>query len=298
MPQISDNFSQLTDLDPVLTELFYQSYQNEFGAGGRLFNIQSSSKAKETDLRIGSFRDPGKFRGQVEYQSVLGDYEIEYVHEEYASGFQVERKLFDDMQYGGIFSAASEMGTAFARKREKDMASVFNNAFSSSYLGYDSKALCANDHPRSKFDSTAVDNLAALELNSTNLETAIVAHQALGDDLGEEITIMPNLLIVPRALRKTALEITGSELTPENANNAMNVHMGMQTLVWPYLTDANAWFIVDTTMATRYLKWFDRVPVEFGAEQDFDTFIRKYRGYMRYSFGWSDFRWIYGSNPS
>lgn len=298
MPQISENFSQLTDLDPVLTELFYQHYSNEFGLGARVFNIQGSSKSKETDLRVGSFRDPVVFEGQIQYQTVLGDYEIEYVHEEYASGFQVERKLFDDMQYGPIFSAASEMGTAFARLREKHMASVFNNAFSGSFLGYDSKALCADDHPRGKFDSTAVDNALTLALNSANLETAIITHQALGDDRGEEITIMPNLLIVPRALRKTALELTGSELTPENANNAMNVHMGLQTLVWPYLTDVNAWFLVDTTMAARYLKWFDRVPVEFAAEQSFDTMIRKYRGYMRYSFGWSDFRWIIGSNPS
>ena len=296
MPQISQNFTQLTDLDPVLTELFYQHYQNEFGLGARVFNIQGSSKAKETDLRVGSFRDPVVLRGQIEYQTVLGDYEIEYVHEKYGSGFQVERELFDDMQYGPIFAAASEMGTAFARKREKDMASVFNNAFSG-VLGYDGKVLCADDHPRGKFNSTAVDNKATLALNSANLETAIVAHQSLGDDRGEEITIMPNLLIVPRALRKTALELTGSELTPENANNAMNVHRGLQTLEWPYLTDVNAWFLVDTTMAARYLKWFDRTPVEFAAEQSFDTMLRKYRGYMRYSFGWSDFRWVYGSNP-
>lgn len=298
MPQISDNFTQLTDLDPVLTEIFYQSYQQEFGLGARLFAMLNSNKSKETDLRVGSFADPVEFKGQIEYMTAAGDYQITYTHTEYAKGFLVERALFDDMQYGPIFASAAEMGTAFSRKREKDMASVFNNAFSGSYLGYDSKALCADDHPRSQSDSTAVDNLAALTLNSANLETAILAHQSLGDDRGEEISIMPNLLLVPRALRKTALELVGSELTPESANNAINVHQGMQVLVWPYLTDTNAWFLVDTTMAQRYLKWYDRVPVEFAAEQSFDTMLRKYRGYMRYSFGWSDFRWVYGSNPS
>lgn len=297
MPQISENFSQLTDLDPVLTEIFYQHYNQELGLGARLFAMLTSSKSQETDLRVGSFRDPVPFRGQVEYQTVAGDWQIVYTHEEYASGFMVERKLFDDMQYGPIFAAPAEMGTAFARKREKHMASVFNSAFSG-VLGYDGVVLCADNHPRSQSDSTAVDNAAALTLNSANLETAILAHQSLGDDRGEEISIMPNLLLVPRALRKTALELVGSELTPESANNAINVHAGMQVLVWPYLTDTNAWFLVDTTMAQRYLKWYDRVPVEFAAEQSFDTMLRKYRGYMRYSFGWSDFRWVYGSNPS
>lgn len=297
MPQISDNFSQLTDLDPVLTEIFYSSYQQEFGLGARLFAMLNSSKEKETDLRIGSFADPVEFKGQIEYMRAEADYAITYTHKEYAKGFMVERKLFDDMQYGAIFSSAAEMGTAFARLREKHMASVFNNAFAT-VTGYDGKVLCADDHPRSASDATAVDNKAALTLNSANLETAILAHQALGDDRGEEISIMPNLLLVPRALRKTALELVGSELTPESANNAVNVHAGMQVLVWPYLTDTNAWFLVDTTMAQRYLKWYDRVPVEFAAEQSFDTMLRKYRGYMRYSFGWSDFRWVYGSNPS
>ena len=109
---------------------------------------------------------------------------------------------------------------------------------------------------------------------------------------------MPDVLVVPRALRKTELEIVGSEKQPENANNAINVHAGMSVIVDPYLTDTNAWFVVDSTMARRYLKWYDRVMPEFAATGDFDTLIRKYRGYMRYSYGWSDFRWVIGSNPS
>lgn len=297
MPQISENFSQLTDLDPVLTEIFYQHYDREMETGRFLFNEQSSDKAKETDLRIGGFRDPREFSGQVQYQTVLADYQIEYAHTEFADGFMVERKLFDDMQYGPIFGAASQMGIAFARKRKKDRASVFNLAFSGR-TGYDGATLCANNHPRSAGDNTAVDNLATLTLNAANLETVIVAHMHLGDDLGEEISIVPNLLVVPTALRKTALELVGSELTPDSANNAINVHRGMQVLVWPELTDTNAWFTVDMALAGQFLKWFDRVPVEFAAEQSFDTMLRKYRGYMRYSFGWSDFRWVYGSNPS
>jgi phage major head subunit gpT-like protein len=297
MPQISENFSSLVDLDPVLSEIFYQHYDREMGSGLSLFNVLTSNKEKETDLRIGGFRDPVEFEGQIQYQTALGDYAITYTHKEYASGFMVERKLFDDMKYGPIFGMASDMAVAFARKRKKDRASVFNSAFAT-VTGYDAVVLCSDSHPRSASDSTAVDNLAALTLNSANLETAIVAHRALGDDLGEIITIVPDLLVVPTALRRTALELVGSELTPENANNAINVHQGMQVLVWPELTDTNAWFLVDSTMARRFLKWYDRIPVEFAAEQSFDTMLRKYRGYMRYSFGWSDFRWIYGSNPS
>lgn len=296
MVQHSADFTQLTDLDPVLTEIFYQHYEQLPPVRSLLFNVQSSDKAKETDLRIGSFADPVKFDGTVVYDQADRGYAVEYTHEHYARGFQVEKTLMEDMQYDNIFSQASQMGTAFARKQEKDAASVFNNAFT--VEGYDGAELCANDHPRSRTDSTAVDNLLTLTLTSDNLETAITTLESLGDDRGEEISIVADILLVPRALRKTALELTESELTPGSANNAVNVHNGLQTVVWPFLTDTNAWYVVDEAMMKRYLKWYDRITPEFAAEDSFDTLIRKYRGRMRYSYGYSDFRWIVGSNPS
>ncbi len=295
----SGQFPQFVDFDPILTEVFFSAYGRELGAGGvtGLFKPGRSNKAKETDLRVGGFSDPVAFEGTVVYDTPRRDYEVEYTFDELTKGFAITRKMRDDLLYDTIFDSASGMATAFARKRRKDAASVFNNSTSASYLGYDGKALCANDHPRSRVDSTSVDNLAALSLSSANLETAVLAHQNLKDELGEEIVIMPDVLVVPRALRKTALEIVGSEKVPENANNAINVQAGNWTVVVdPYLTSSTAWFIVDSTLSRRYLKWYDRVGVEFAGTQDFDTMVWKYRGYTRYGFGWSDFRWVYQGN--
>jgi len=298
MVQHESQFGSLVDLDPVLDEVFFDHYTQPTDMLETIFNVQESSKNKETDLRVGGFSDPVDFdqHGSIVYDTADEGYEVEYSHTQWVRGFQITQVMLEDMQYNAIFDSAANMGTAFGRKRAKDRASVFNNAFSTT--GYDVKALCADDHPRSKSDSTSVDNNLTLALNSTNLETAITTLMSLGDDLGEEIAVMPDYLIVPRALRKTALELTGSELTPESANNAVNVHSGLTAIVSPYLTDTNAWFVVDSAMSRRYLKWYNRIGTEFTAEDSFDTLIRKYRGRMRYSFGWSDFRWIVGSNPS
>lgn len=298
MVLVSENFTQLTDLDPVLTEIFYQSYEQHPQMRQQVFGMRTSSKAKETELRIGSFGDPVEFNGTIEYETPSPDDEVVYTHKHFTKGFIVESTLLEDNQYDGIFTSASEMGRAFARKQERDAWSVFNNATSASFLGYDSKALLANDHPRSKTDATAVDNLLALSLTADNLETAILTMQAFGDDKGEEISIMPDLLIVPRALRKTALELTGSDLNPETANNAINVHSGLRTMVVPWLTDSNRWYVVDSALARQHLKWWDRLAPAFAAEDSFDTLLRKFRGRMRYSYGWSDFRWIIGSEVS
>ena len=297
--QVSAEYQQLVDLDPVLTDIFYQHYDRDLGDGGvlQLFGQRNSSKSKESDLRIGSFRDPVVWEGTVEYQTVERGASITYTHTAFASGYMADRELIDDQQYEPIFVSADELGTSFARKRRKDAASVFNNAFSTSFLGYDSKALCEDDHPRSRTDSTAVDNELVLDLTSANLETAITTMQDFNDDQGEEITIMPNTLVVPRNLRKTAFEITGSPQQPHTNLNAVNVHEGINVIVDPYLTDTNAWFVVDSSMSRKYLKWYNRIMPEFAIAGDFDTMVRKYRGYMRYSYGWSDFRWIIGCNP-
>lgn len=295
----SQQFPQFVDFDPVLTEVFFSQYERDLGMGGvaSLFKPGRSNKAKETDLQVGGFSDPVSFEGTVVYDAPRRGYEIEYDFDELVKGFAITRKMRDDLLYDTIFDSAAGMATAFARKRRKDAASVFNNATSGSYLGFDSKALCANDHPRSRTNSTSVDNLGALALSAENLETAVLAHQNLKDDLGEEIVIMPDTLVVPRALRKTALEIVGSDKRPDDAENAINVQAGKwNIIVDPYLTSSTAWWIVDSTMSRRFLKWYDRVGVEFAGTQDFDTMIWKYRGYTRYGYGWSDFRFIYQGN--
>ena len=44
------------------------------------------------------------------------------------------------------------------------------------------------------------------------------------------------------------------------------------------------------------LEWYDRIPLEFGQETSFDTFIAKFRAYMRYGYGWNDWKWLFGHN--
>jgi phage major head subunit gpT-like protein len=292
------NFAELTDLDPILTDIYKDHLALVPDQTGLLFAKRTSTKAKETDLRIGSFGDPVPFddHGQVHYQEVDKGYTITYTPVNYTNGFQVPQQMLEDMQYDGIFTMASELGRSTQRFRQKTAFSIFENAFSASYLGYDGDPLVSSSHNRSRTDTTAVSNALTLPLNSANLETAIVTAMGLGDDRGEEISIMPNILLTGRALRKTSLELTGSELTPESGNNAINVHNDMQSLIVPYIT-GNKWFVIDQMMAKQYLKWIDRILPTFSAIDDFDHEARKFKSRMRFDTGWSEFRWVVGSNP-
>jgi phage major head subunit gpT-like protein len=295
---VSENFSILTDIDPILNEIFHNHLNELPSMMPTFYRVLNSTKSKETDYRVGTFSDPVVFdtNNAINYTTVDPDNTITYTHTQYARGFKTERAFMDDQQYEPFFDNAENLGRSFGRKIEKDAASTFNNAFTTA--GYDGAELCADDHPRSLNDSTAVDNKAALTLTSDNLETVWLQSQALTDDQGELFDFNADLLLVPPALKKKAQELTRSSLDPESGENAVNVWQDLRYLSWNRLTDTNAWFLIDTRLMKASLKWFWRVMPEFNSVQDFDTMFFKHAGYMRYSYGYSEFRWVVGSNPS
>jgi hypothetical protein len=107
--------------------------------------------------------------------------------------------------------------------------------------------------------------------------------------------VAADTILVPPELEDTGIEITKSVLDPTSAQNAVNPQAGRYNLiVWHYLTDATNWFMLERARTNQFLNWFDRVPVEFAAEEDFDTLQRRYRAYCRYSYGYDDARFCYG----
>ena len=80
---------------------------------------------------------------------------------------------------------------------------------------------------------TSQDNLETLELDEENLETVCQKLFDVCDENGKRAGMNPDLLIVPTALRKKALEIVGSTGKSDTADNNMNVYDGnIRVLVW------------------------------------------------------------------
>jgi hypothetical protein len=118
------------------------------------------------------------------------------------------------------------------------------------------------------------------------------------NERGLKIALMPKSLIIPTALAFEATRILKSSGQYDTANNAINALKSMGVFpegakVNHYLTDNDAWFV--RTNAPNGLKYFSREAPEFAQDNDFDTSNLKYKGYERYSFGWTDFRGVYGS---
>jgi hypothetical protein len=108
---------------------------------------------------------------------------------------------------------------------------------------------------------------------------------------------MYNVLYVPVALQATAYEITRALAKPGTADNDANflTSSGLSVVVDPWLTDANNWFMIDTVTSKNHLLWYNRVLPEFEpSPSNVYDLVFKYRGYMSYSFGWDDARFIFG----
>lgn len=309
MPEVAANWAEL--LTPQTTEAFYVG----FTADGRrtsvipqIYRMENSQRAFEDHIGVGQFGSGGwnfEKTGRVEYDDRNKGYKKTFTHAEFAKGFIVQRKLIDDNQTSVVFDNATELGDSAFRFREKCGAALFNNGFTDSgtdewgfpIAGPDAVGLLSAAHPYSPSDATTQANEGVLAITKDNVRATRQLHMAFVDDRGDILNVMPDLLLVPPELEDDALTIVRSTLDPASANNAINPQNGrFQVVTWHYLTDATAWFMIDSGRMKRDLIWYERIPVEFGREQDFDTFEAKFRAYMRFSRGWRDYRWIFGQN--
>jgi len=236
----------------------------------------------------------------IKYSSFDQLYEKTFTHKEYADGMAIERKLFDDDQSRIIRQRAQSFGNKFNATVAYHKASVFNNAFSASYVGGDAVALCSASHPLSKRNSTVWSNAGSTAFSYAAVTATQQAGLDMDDDKELPIPVIYDTLIVPNALRAQALEIVNAQAKPGTANNdanALQEDRPLKMIVSPWLSDANNWFMVDSRMAPQHLLWFWRVMPEVSLDPASDfNLVAKYRGYMRMSYGWDDARWIYGHN--
>ena len=313
----SENWAEL--LTPGLRSIFHLRLHNRESLFKRsdLFTTDTSTRSYEEILPIGEMDSNNwdfEDNGRVQYGEFEKGYKARWTHIEFAKGFTVRRKLVDDNLYPGaeipktLTQQATKLADNAALQRERSAASLFNGAFTDSgvdvngfpYTGPDGVGLCSAAHPLSPTNTSDTQtNEGVLALTIDNVRDTKVAFNAFTDDKGEPLALDPGTILVPPELEDTLFRITDSELYPGGAENDVNPQRGRwKSIVWPFLSSANAWFMMDDTYRSESLIWYERVPLEFDAVGDFDTLQMKWRAYMRYSRYWADWRWIYAQNPT
>jgi hypothetical protein len=128
---------------------------------------------------------------------------------------------------------------------------VFNNTItgviddSSGNLIYDNKAFFSTTHA-DKVGNSYANYSASNSLSHDNLKTIWNTYTTTNnrDERGDIISLVPDCLLIPPALKFTAQEILNTTLIPSSMDNTTNVLAGIvQPLDWAYLTDTDGWFL-------------------------------------------------------
>jgi len=308
MPLTSGNFADL--LNPVLKRTFDIGMSRPQTMMEMLFKVETSTRYEEQYQGLGAQGLVPPFDGTVPYVDFDAGYRIDIRNYEFAQGLQIERRLLDDEQGGQIRARAANMADSFQTTIETDAANVFINGFTDSGTnrmgattnGADGVGLLSAAHPYSPANTnTTQSNEGTLALTIDNLDTTRQAMRNLTDDKEQLLGVNPDMLLVPPELERTATQLV-SELAiyePNISEFDVNMFSGrFKPVVWNRLTDSNAWFLIDSALMKQHLIWQWRIRPEFSQADDFDGLTAKFRGYMRYGVGWTDWKWIYGQNPS
>jgi hypothetical protein len=287
------------ELEPGLNALFGLEYKNYANEHAEIFDTENSDRAFEEEVMLSGFANaPIKAEGTgVSFDNAQETFTARYTHETLALAFAITEEAIEDNLYDRLASRYTKaLARSMANTKQVKAAKVLNNAFGTANGG-DGKELCATDHPI--VTGTEQNELTtAADLNETSLEQALIDIAALTDERGLKIAAKGMKMIVPSALQFTAERLMKSTQRVGTADNDINavVSMGMIPQGYSvnhYLTDTDAWFI--KTDVPNGLKHFVRAPLKTAMEGDFTTGNVRYKARERYSFGFSDWRGIFGS---
>lgn len=285
---------------PGLNALFGTTYKELPKIHTQIFDVSTSEKAYEEDVELSGFGlAPVKTEGgSISYDSNTQGPTTRYTNVTYGLGFIETIEAVEDNLYK---ERATRRTAALARSmhitKETVLANILNRGFNSSYVGGDGKELLATDHPT--LSGSQSNELATpADLSEASLEDMLIQIMNAKDSRGLRIQLSGRKLIVSPSEAFNAQRILKSALQNDTANNAINAVKSMGLLpdgvvVWPYLTDTDAWFI--KTDAPEGLKLFNRRELAFAKDSDFDTDNFKHKATERYVGGWSDWRSLYGS---
>ena len=289
------------ELEPGLNALFgleYKQYENQ---NQEIFETESSDRAFEEEVMLTGF-DKAAVKSEgagVTYDTAQETYTARYMHETVALAFSLTEENVEDNLYDKISTRYTKaLARSMAQTKQTKGANVLNLAFTAATVGGDNESLIGNAHP------TLAGNLSNTpttqsDLSETSLEQAMIDIGNFKDERGLKIAARGMKLIIPADGQFTAERITKSAQRVGTADNDINAlkSMGMIPqgfVVNNYINDGDQWFI--KTDVPNGMKHFTRAALKTAMEGDFETGNMRYKARERYSFGWSDWRGVYGSD--
>jgi hypothetical protein len=316
MPMNRDQFGQvrvgdsgnLSELLPALRALIKENAKMHPPYGPQIYRQATSRRDIEQITGMtgmgGTVQiDEG---APMRYDDVKQTFPKTFRHAWWGLGFRVTKqmRLFD--KWSQVQDMARQLGRSRRDTLEILAAIPFNNAFSGGVHALpDGQPLCSASHPLVKAGGV-VSNVASVsaDLGVDALQLALTEIRLWRTHSGKRARIDPARIMVAPQAEFDLIETLniGSDMRPDTAENvthAINHRIGyrrnLQPVVWDYLTDPDAWFILTDKEDTQAW-WFTAESWNVTQDVDFDTRTLKNAGWEGFSYGFADWVGVWG-NP-
>ena len=242
--------------------------------------------------------------GQTAFDNGAGErFVYNQEHTEIALGYAITRKAIDDNLYKSQFKP-SNLGLieSFQQTKEIYGANLINTCMTyNAAFGGDGVSLVNVNHP---IDGGVIANRPAvdLDLNEASLLTGMIAVRTnFKDQAGLKVFARARKLLVPPQIEPVAIRLIKTELRPGTSDNDVNAIISTSGglpegyMTNDFLTSVGNWFLLTNIDGLSYM---ERVKFETDMQVDFVTDNLLVKGYERYSFGYYNWRSIWGSLPA
>lgn len=293
------NFPQA--LLPFVGDWIGQDYDSQDTVYNKVFNIFNMDHAFQQDVQnygAGLMQEVGE-QSPFQFDTMAQTWIYTYRALKYLTGFLISYEEMKDSKYMDITKLRSkETRKAVDATRETLASYVINNAFNSNVVYGDGVALISNAHPIGIGANQSNRPTNYVDLSESALEQAEIDIQDIRDERGIRMQNKIKGLLVPKELKFEAHRILSSDLRVATADNDANAlkDLGIygKTVVWNYLTDPDAWFVL--LERDKGLRYGIREKLVTDSDNDFLTKAARFSAMIREVAGASDaLRAIYGS---
>jgi len=298
-PTMRATFDELfEDLDPYLSSVAWLNYAEHPDEYSMCGNIMNSDQYRETDFAVAELGQlQKKLEGSaIEVDSIMPSYSKQFTHSTWALGVEVTMEAIEDDKQGIMTDMAAALGLSVRQTVETLAANAwFNDAFSTE-TAMDGAAVYGT-HTTAVGDT--ITNTASVDLDVGGIRQMLVHFAKLVSERGNKIRGQCYTLIVPPELQFKANELVASALRPDGDSNATNTiqDFNLKVMVNHWLSSDTAWFgwgAPDQIKA----KWYWRKRPQGVSDTRYANQSALSGILFRASFGVSDYRLLWGSEPS
>jgi len=210
----------------------------------------------------------------------------EYEAAPFGLGVEITWPMWRDDQYGIMRELVAELARASRNRQEVDAWSVINNAFDTSYTGFDSLPLLSTAHTLTGGGTYANRPTNSTGFSNLAIQQAQTRFENMPNERGLPRLLAPNMLLIAPENKHLARQVLGTSKMPFNAQNEINplVQDDLTWMVCHYQTNTSQWTLAskqghDLQFLFRDRPIFDAFDAPWNKNAIFTVYQRHTKGY-------------------